>query len=351
MKTVYKNCAPKAAGILLVLFVLLGCADKSAAQRDEPVNSPQPIVTTETLHVTSQLVLLDATVTNKKTGRVLTGLKPEDFALTEDGEPQSVTTLSQNTLPLSLLFLFDATDTVRPVLFPLAVGARRLLTHLHEEDEVAVATFSTHVTLLQRFTTARPPVIFALGDASGVVDKEKATFIYEDLFEATELSAAARSQDRRKVQIWLTDGSANYEDAGMIKAHGEGAPDLLHTKEQAADLLGRSGVVVSALIETSTLTQAERAHPEHGRFGDIEAFAQQTGGPVEYAAQADIVNKFAALLDTLRERYTLGYRPSRPKPPGTLCKLQLTLSPAFFAQHPDLRPKDVVLRTRQSYTR
>ena len=116
-------------------------------------------------------------------------------------------------------------------------------------------------------------------------------------------------------------------------------------------MLGKSGVVVSALIETSTLTTAERAHPEHGRFGDIEAFANLTGGPVQYAAQADVVDKFAALLDALRERYTLGYRPSRNKPAGSICKLQLSLNPAFFVQHPELRAKDLVIRTRQSYTR
>ena len=342
----WKNCVLKQFWLIAFGLVALA-ATVRAQQPDEQAR----IATTETLHVSSQLVLLDASVTNKKTGKVIAGLTPQDFVLSEDGEPQTVSSLSQNMLPLSILLLFDATDTVRPVLYPLALGARRLLTHLHDDDEVSVATFSTHVTTLQRFTTDRPPVIFALGDASDVVDKDKATFIYEDVFEATEIAHKARAKDSRKVEVWLTDGSSNYEDAGMIKAHGEGAPAVLHTKEQAADALSRSGVVVSALIETSSLTTAERAHPEHSRFGDIEAFAGLTGGPVQYAAQTDIVDKFAALLDTLRERYTLGYKPARSKPAGTLCKLQLTLAASFFASHPEMRSKDIIIRTRQSYTR
>ncbi len=347
----FRNCAHRRALLRSIgVFAVLGSLSFARAGAQE-TDAQAPVATTETLHVSSQLVLLDASVTNRKTGQVITGLTSQDFVLTEDGEAQNVSSLSQNTLPLSVLLLFDATDTVRPVLFPLALGARRFLTHLHEDDEVAVATFSTHVTLLQRFTTDRPSVIFALGDASGVVDKDKATFIYEDVFEATELAQRSHAKDSRKVEVWLTDGSANYEDTAMMKAHGDGAPIVLHTQAEAADGLGRSGVVVSALIETSTLTAAERRHPEHGRFGDIEHFANLTGGPVQYAAEADVVDKFAALLDALRARYTLGYKPSRSKPAGTLCKLQLSLSPAYFAQHPELRLKDILVRTRQSYTR
>jgi len=348
---VFRNCAHKRALLRSIgTFAALGSLSLARAGAQE-TDAQVPVVTTETLHVSSQLVLLDASVTNKRTGKVIADLTPQDFVLTEDGEPQNVSSLSQNMLPLSVLLLFDATDTVRPVLFPLALGARRLLTHLREDDEVEVATFSTHVSLLQRFTTDRPPVIFALGDASGVADKDKATFIYEDVFEATELAQHARAKDSRKVEVWLTDGSANYEDTAMIKAHGDGAPAVLHTQAEAADALGRSGVVVSALIATSTLTAAERQHPEHGRFGDIEHFANLTGGPVQHAAEADVVDKFAALLDALRERYTLGYKPARVEPAGTICTLQLSLSPVFFAQHPAIRPKEVSIRTRQSYIR
>lgn len=331
-------------GFLLCAII---CAQgQISAQKDQ-----DPIAATETLHVSAQLVLLDASVTNRKTGKVLGGLTPQDFVLAEDGEPQTITSLSQNSLPLSVMLLFDATDTVRPVLFPLALGARRVLSHLREEDEVAVATFSTHVSVLQKFTTERPPVVFALGDASSETARDRATFIFEDLFEATELARHAPLQDSRRVEVWLTDGSSNFDDAEMRKAHGEGSPETLHTEAEAADIIGRSGVVVSALLQSSDLTQHERANPAHSRFGDVEHFANVTGGPVEYASQADIVDRFGSLIDSLRQRYTLGYKPAHAKPSGTVCKLRLALSPAFFAAHPGIKARDVLVRTRQSYTR
>ena len=45
---------------------------------------------------------------------------PVPFTLTEDGHPQTLSSVSQDTLPLSLVFLFDLTDTVHPVLQHLA---------------------------------------------------------------------------------------------------------------------------------------------------------------------------------------------------------------------------------------
>ncbi|HEY4354281.1 MAG TPA: VWA domain-containing protein [Acidobacteriaceae bacterium] len=332
----------------LVLLALL-CTVTACAQESAPMQELPPI-RTETLKVTSQLVLLDASVTDKKTGKVIAGLTPDDFAIAEDGVPQHISSLSQAHLPLSIVFLFDATDTVKPVLWPLAVGARRVLNQLHENDEVEVASFSTHVTVVQKFTTDHARIVFALGDASGIYDKERATFIYEDLYEATELAQAATVHDSRRVEVWLTDGTANYEAADIRSNYGKGAPAVLHTQAEAANLLGRSGVVVSALVQRSDLTEHQHNDP-NSRFGDIEHFADVTGGPVQYTTATEIVDKFGALLDSLRQRYTLAYKPGQVKPAGTVCKLQLTLSPAFLANHPEIRAKDVVIRTRQSYTR
>ena len=53
----------------------------------------------------------------------------------------------------------------------------------------------------------------------------------------------------------------------------------------------------------------------------------------------------------MRQRYTLSYRPEAVKPDGAVCHLHLALSPAFFAAHPELRPKDIAIRSRSSYVR
>ena len=344
---VFANCAPKppirrwAAGTA-ILGGLLGVL--SARAQD-------PVATTETLHVGAQLVLVDASVVNRKSGQVVPGLTADDFDLREDGVPQTVTSVSQDKLPLSLVFLFDTTDTVHPVLWPLALGARRVLSHLREDDEVAVMTISTHAALVQKFTTEKRKVVQALADASDVYDKDQATFLFEDVYGATEEAMRSTAPNSRRVEVWLTDGTANFEDEDARRNHGRGAPAVLHTKKEATQLLLRSNAVVSALIEESDITRLQMSTGMYGRSGDLAELANLTGGPVVQSTQLDVVDRFAGLLDSLRQRYTLGYKPITPKPAGTVCRLSLTLSPAFVLHHPELRAKDVVVRTRQSYTR
>ncbi len=306
---------------------------------------------TLTLHVSTQLVLVDASVQLRKTGESLQGLTPADFLLTEDGTAQSITSLSEDQLPLSLVLLFDLTDTVHPVLEHLSGGAAAVLRHLRPQDEVAVMTFSSHAILVQPFTHDRMSAVEGIDAAAASYDAQEPTFLFEDLWQAAAQSQSARGPDhdpdRRRVQIWLTDGSANDQDTQRGLARH--APATLHTEEEAAAMLLRSNAVVSAIIEHSAGSIPTSRPGE--RFGDIERYAERTGGPVVSATAGDVEAQLASLLDTLRARYTLGYRPSVPRPEGTVCHLQVALSPAFFAAHPGLKPKNLLVRARQSYLR
>ena len=321
-------------------------ASQAWASSQTPVPSQTPATTDGpvlTLHTGTQLVLVDASVERRRTGESVQGLTPADFILTEDGVPQTVTSLSEDQLPLSVVLLFDLTDTVHPVLVHLSGGAAAVLRHLRPEDEVAVMTFSSTAKLVQGFTHDRMSAVEGIDSASASYDRQEPTFVFEDLWQAAAQSGRSRLPDARRVQIWLTDGSANDQDRERHLA--EHAPALPHTEAEAADALLHSGAVVSALMERSP------APLTTGRYGDLERYAVSTGGPVLYATASDVEDRLAALLDTLRARYTLGYRPKKDQPPGTVCHLGLTLSPAFFAAHPAVRSRDLTVRSRQIYVR
>ncbi len=53
--------------------------------------TPPPSASTYTLKVTSDLVLTNVVVRDRKTGQLVRGLKKEDFSLLEDGRPQQIT--------------------------------------------------------------------------------------------------------------------------------------------------------------------------------------------------------------------------------------------------------------------
>ena len=323
-----------------MLLTAQGWAQQLATQEQSQSVPGGPLVT---LHTGTQLVLVDASVERRKTGEPIEGLTPADFLLTEDGLSQTITSLSEDQLPLSVVLLFDLTDTVHPVLVHLSGGAATVLRHLRPQDEVAVMTFSSQAKVVQGFTRDRMSAVEGIDSASASYDRSEPTFVFEDLWQAAQQSGLSRLPEARRVQIWLTDGSANDQDTERHLT--EHLPAVLHTEQEANAALLRSGAVVSALIERSPVPLTT------GRFGDLERFAALTGGPVLHATASDVEERLTSLLDTLRQRYTLGYRPSVAHPAGTVCHLQLTLSPAFFTAHPGLHPRDITLRSRQTYVR
>jgi hypothetical protein len=85
------------------------------------------------------------------------------------------------------------------------------------------------------------------------------------------------------------------------------------------------------------------------RTGDVRKYAELTGGPVLDTSKKEIAARLAELVDQIRLRYTIGYKPSIAKPEGTYCKLQLKLAPEALKARADLRKLRVY--TRQGYYR
>lgn len=99
----------------VILACLLWAAPGLAQQStQEPPHSRE--AATPIIRVSSELVVLDVLVVNKKTSTGINNLVASVFVVTEDGEPQRIIYLSHDQLPLSVVFLFDLTETVRPIL-------------------------------------------------------------------------------------------------------------------------------------------------------------------------------------------------------------------------------------------
>jgi hypothetical protein len=80
--------------------------------------------------------------------------------------------------------------------------------------------------------------------------------------------------------------------------------------------------------------------------GDVHYYAQATGGLVVESSDKTVPAKLAELIDDLRLRYTLGYRPSVAKPQGTFCPIKVELAPEVKKLQ-----KDLIVNARQGYYR
>jgi len=299
-------------------------------------------------------VLLEAQVLSKKTRRVVPELKPEDFQLFEDDVPQRLSSFSQDKLPLSVVILFDLTDSVRPVLKSLGEGALEALQHLKPEDEVTVMVYAASTQILQEATTDRALAVAAIEKASRM-KSEEAAFFNEGIFQAAEQLKKGKNSSSRRVIIWLTDDVPNVPSENEVplryRKSLKGA--MPHTQKEAMQELWQTSTVVCSLVKQSEESIAGegrlRAHLVERMLhppGEVNKYAAATGGQVIEYRKKELKGKLAALIDDLRMRYSLGYHPSVQKPKGKFCTIKVKLTPEVRKQ-----VGDVMVEAREGYYR
>ncbi|HXO37360.1 MAG TPA: VWA domain-containing protein [Candidatus Acidoferrum sp.] len=323
--------------VLLILaptFSITGLAKtaetQAPAETQTPAESQTPVY-----RVDVRVVLVDAQVLNKKTRYAARELKKEDFELYEDNVRQQVSSFSQDTLPLSVVLLFDLTDSVRPVLKSLADGALEALQHLKPEDEVAVMVYAASTQVLQPATTDRALAVAAIEKASRMESGE-AAFFNEGIFQAAEQLTKGKNPSSRRVIIWLTDDVPNIPSENSVPLRYRRSLNgaMPHTQAEAMQHLLRTNTVVCSLVKQSDQSVREesalRAKPAERMLhppGEVYKYASATGGQVIEFKKKELQEKLTLLIDDLRMRYSLGYHPSGQKPKGKYCAIKVKLAP------------------------
>src|SRR5687768_12126819 len=100
----------------------------------------KPFTVTDESEVTS--VVVEASVYDKN-GRFVPGLGLADFALSDDGEPQTLSFASQQAVPVTFALLIDSSQSMNYSIGFVRAAARRLSTYLRPKDRVIVAPFTT----------------------------------------------------------------------------------------------------------------------------------------------------------------------------------------------------------------
>jgi VWFA-related protein len=299
-------------------------------------------------------VVLEAQVLNKKTRQAVPALEAADFQVYEDNVLQRLTLFSQDKLPLSVVILFDLTDSVRPVLKSLAEGALEALQHLKPEDEVAVMVYAASAQILQESTTDRALAVAAIEKASRM-ESEEAAFFNEGIFQAAEQLAKGNKYSSRRVIIWLTDNVPNLPSEREVPPRYRKSMPLekLHSQQDALKRVLQTGTVVCSLVKQSEQSvEGESrlmAHPVERMLhppGEVYKYAAVTGGQVIEFRKKELKEKLALMIDDLRMRYSLGYHPSAQKPKGKYCAIRVKLAPEAKKA-----AGDVILEARQGYYR
>jgi VWFA-related protein len=314
-----------------VIFALFGTAFQ--AQEATPV-----------FRATSELVLVDVQVLHKKTRSPAASVKAKDLLVFEEGVRQQVLHFSRDEFPLSVVFLFDLTDSVRGVLRRLADSAASVLAHFKPEDELSVMVYAGNARLVDGFTKNRERTRQAIERAVPMKYDEPAHF-NEAVFQAAMQLKNSASPQNRRVIIWLTDNLPNVPYRQEYHAH---------TEIEALRALNEEAVVVAPILLKSPAWAVfapmvgafELPHRKAYPPGDAHKYAEETGGEAIGLRGNRPEERVAELIDELRARYTVGYRPSEEQPPGTFRKIEVKLAPDG-----PLRVKEWTVLARRGYYR
>src|ERR671928_521125 len=269
--------------ILAAVLALLLCGAGAGLAQQQQQDQDEPVET-----VNTNLVLLNVGVADRK-GQAVTDLSRGDFAVYEDGVKQSILNFEPVESPFSLVLLLDMSGSTLNFRATLQQSALRFIDSLGPEDRVEVVSFNDKVQTLQRFTTDRKKIAFAIEE---LAKGRGETYLYKALDYS--LQQLAKEGKRRKAIVVLTDGldtelSGNdRETASQAKTSDEAVaavkPEASAALRSVLDAADKQGVTIYPLALPSAdpknllpLTPQQAAVYAAARTR-MQSLADRTGG-------------------------------------------------------------------------
>jgi len=309
-----------------------------------------------TIRLNTDLVTVDAIVTDRNGNRISAPLRPSDFVIYEDGVRQAINSFSATDAPFNLVLLLDTSGSASAEIELMRRAALRFLDELRPRDRVAVIQFSKEVELLKDLTSDRAEIEDALrllkpGTGTSFYDSLKLAF--DEIFKGGE---------GRKAVIALTDGvdSFGYTTFEQILAEIESSNVLtyfleLDTEEftqagMARDCAdeshfefspkqfkkylteyGKEGAVMSENQPHCLLSRLERMQVNRRLYEsarrELRGMANKTGGrvyPVKDLQQLEPA--YSQIAAELRTYYSMSYYPTNERHNGKWRNLRVKVN-------------------------
>jgi VWFA-related protein len=355
--------------LVCAAFVLLGSAPLLSQQQGP------------TISVNVKLVTMFATVRDKH-GALIRNLTKDDFALEQDGHPQTITYFAPDSdLPLTLGLLVDTSMSQRRVLDQERDASHAFLDHLlrEDKDKAFVIHFDHEVELLQDLTSSRQKLEASLdqlgrpqfsqtsgGGSSGGGDPDSGgsgggggrgshgyggggTLLYDAVYLASD--ELMKKQQGRKALIILSDG--------VDHGSKETLRDAIETAERSDTLvysilfadqegygngggyggghMGGGGMGGGGMGGGGHHRYPQESRPDGKKI--LQQLSKQTGGRFFEVTKKETIEQIYAEIDEeLRNQYALGYTPVKTDADVGYHKIQLTT-----------KQKDATVQTREGF--
>jgi len=277
MKTVRAGVAILAASALMATS-LLG----QTAQQQSPV-----------FRASADVVTVDAAVQRDR--RPVTGLKPADFELLDNGVPQEISDVAYERLPIDVALVLDVSASVSgSVLEELGRALRQVRADLLPSDRLRLLIFNMSVRRLVDFSQPAANIDEALASVRG----GGSSAVFDSLAVALSTFDAP---GRRRLVVLFTDG----QDSSSISDTETLLEVARRTTPTVAIILGTPNAERPAsLLRTSSTVSTLSV----GALSD--RLALETGGMVAPLKPGEnLTSKFRRMLQEFRSSYVLYFTP------------------------------------------
>jgi VWFA-related protein len=289
-----------------------------------PAQDEQPTFKAEV-----KVVNVLATVRNKK-GAFIRDLGKDDFAVLENGRPQTIRYFSRETdLPLTLGLMIDTSLSQKRVMEAERIASYTFLEQVLREkkDQVFIMQFDLSAILRQELTSS----FRALSDALQRVDVPSmydlhsqtggGTMLYDAMLKASK--EIMQNQTGRKALIVLSDGV----DTGSAA-----------TVADAIEAAQRADTLIYSILFSDEGYYGIFSGEANGRNVLMRMARETGGGFFEVSKKQSLDDIFTQLQEELRSQYNIGYESDQPVSISEWRKIQLTT-----------RQKGLVVQARGRY--
>jgi len=293
----------------------------ATAPQQPPATPPQTQAPSQggvSIAVEVPVVTLDVIATTQR-GDILTGLKKENFKLTDDGVPQTITNFGPTDAPITMVLLLEFSSRGWGGFFA-AYGkywSQYLFPQLKQQDWVALETFDMKTRIEVDFTQNKDEVMNGLRHLYFPGFSE--SNVFDALLETTDQLKDVKG---KKSIVLMASGVDTFSK---------------HTLDQTMKQLRQSDVTIFCVGLGQVFQNAADAS-RIGGMGNLQrmnylqaqnqlkTFSHETGGEAWFPQfEGEMPGVFQTVTSFLRHQYSISYTPTAGAKDGKFHKVKIEL--------------------------
>lgn len=292
---------------------------KKKTPDEKPVEKPAPRIKNPegledfSLRVNVPLVTVDATVLTKD-GQFIPGLKKENFRILEDGVAQPIANFNQTEAPITAVLLVEFAANNSNFIYDMLNAAYTFTGSLKKEDYVAVISYDMKPQILVDFTQDKRAIQNALNTMR--IPGFRETNMFDALYDTLD---RIEGLEGRKYVVLVSTGRDTFSKLTYDKI-------LAKVKSTENITIYAVGTGQALRLRVDDRMAAETRLDFLQADNQMSTFARMTGGKSYFPRFEGELNEiFADIAQTIRNQYSISFRPTNSKQDGTYRKIKVEL--------------------------